>query len=145
MPVCYQCDHRGYFISEADDFGGFLPAGAVYAAPPSAPEGFIPRFIAGSWIEEESHKGLEGYLDGQPYTIRDHGPLPQGFSLTPPPPTPEEEAALRKNEILVRLAEIDTARSRPMADLLMGQNEDFARQKLEHLEDERAELAAELV
>ncbi|MCL1939920.1 MAG: hypothetical protein FWG04_04600 [Desulfovibrionaceae bacterium] len=59
------------------------------------------------------------------------------------PPTPEEEAEWRLAEINARLAEIDAARSRPLADLVLGIDVEFSIAKLQVLEDERAELATE--
>ena len=144
MSTCYQTDTQGYFVGETDDFGGPLPAGALYEAPPDAPEGFIPRWTGAAWEPAESHKDREGYLHGQPHTIKEHGPLPEGWSDTPPPPTPEELAERRRGEVLARLAAIDAARSRPLADLALGQDEAFARQKLAALEAERAALAEDL-
>jgi hypothetical protein len=92
----------------------------------------------------EDHKGKDGWLNGEPHKITEYGPLPEGWSDTPPPPTAEELDAQRRADILARLAVIDVERSRPLADLALGQDEDFARQKLITLEAERAALAAEL-
>ena len=144
MAKCYQTDIQGYLAGEDDDYGGYLPVGAVYDAPPDAPEGFVPRWTGAAWELAESHKGQEGYLHGQPHTIKEHGPLPEGWSDTPPEPTEAELAERRRGEILARLAGIDAARSRPLADLALGLDEGFAQQKLEGLEAERAELAAAL-
>lgn len=101
MATCYQLDNEGYLIAEADDFGGFLPAGAIYNAPPSAKDGHIRRWTGKKWEQVETHKGEEGYLDGKPHKIMEHGPLPAGWSDTPPLPTLEEaviqaQAALRE-------------------------------------------------
>jgi hypothetical protein len=52
----------------------------------------------GTWVYFESHRGRAGYVNGKPYTITDHGPLPEGWSDTPPPPTPEELEARREAE-----------------------------------------------
>jgi hypothetical protein len=110
MATCYQTDGNGYLLTETDDFGGFLPAGAVYDPPSSPREGFIPRWTGTEWIEDETHKGRAGYLDGQPHTIFRHGPLPDGWSDTPPPPmppTPEYLAASIRAERDRRIAACD--------------------------------------
>ena len=130
-------------VGEDEDYG-VLPNNATHIAPPDVPGGFIPRWNGGAWEQVEDHKGKEGYLDGQPHTVKEHGPLPEGWSDTPPEPTEAELAERRRGEILARLADIDAARSRPLADLALGLDEGFAQQKLEGLEAERAELAAEL-
>jgi len=61
---------------------------------PEAPEGFHPGWDAGKnkWVNLENHIGKQGYVDGQPVTIKEYGPLPKGWSDAPPPPTPEEQA-----------------------------------------------------
>jgi len=59
---------------------------------------------------------------------------------------PEEDALtdMRSAEILNRLAEIDTQRIRPLAELMLNPESQFARDKLATLEAEAAELRAEL-
>lgn len=99
MPKCYQYDHEGYFSFEIEDDCGFLPAGAVYHAP-EFKDGHIPRWNGKTWEQVETHKGKEGYVNGQPYTIKKHGPLPEGWSETPPPPTVEEAKAAKWAEIV---------------------------------------------
>ncbi len=89
MAKCYQCDHLGYYVGETDDFGGFVPSGAVYPEPEIV-EGYIPRWDGQAWEQVETHKGKQGYLNGEPHTIIAHGPLPEGWSDTPPPPSMEE-------------------------------------------------------
>ena len=89
MTKCYQHDHEGYFVCETDDCGGWLPAGAVYEAP-KLMGGFAQRWNGTKWEQVESHKGEEGYVNGLPHTIKSHGPLPEGWSETPPPPTLQE-------------------------------------------------------
>jgi hypothetical protein len=124
--------------------GTLPPANALRGDKPTAPAGYWPGESNGAWVDIEDHRGAEGYLNGQPHTIADVGPLPEGWSTTPPPLTPEEQATQRKAEILARLAAIDAARSRPLGDLALGQYEEFARAKLAALETERTALAAEL-
>jgi hypothetical protein len=96
-----------------------------------------------AWEQIENHKGESGYLDGKPHAINAYGPLPDGWSDTPPLPTPAEIANARLAEIQARLREIDADRSRPLSDLALKQYEVFARQKLTALETERAALVEE--
>jgi hypothetical protein len=90
MAKCYQCDHDGYYVGETEDFGGFLPSGAVYDAPEQV-EGMIPKRSGDAWVQVENHKGEAGYLNGLPHTIIAYGPYPEGWSKTPPPLSPEEQ------------------------------------------------------
>ena len=99
MSKCYQYGPEGYFICETDDFGGFLPAGAVYDVPEIKP-GFIPKWDGKTWQQVETNKGKEGWLNGVPNTIKDHGPLPSGWSDTPPPPTLAEAQAAKAASIV---------------------------------------------
>lgn len=84
MAKVYQYDASGYYVGETEDYGGPLPNNATATAPVQQ-EGFIPRWMGSTWALVENHKGKQGYLDGQPYTIRDYGPLPAGWSYAPPP------------------------------------------------------------
>ncbi|MDR1311090.1 MAG: hypothetical protein LBK01_04340 [Burkholderiaceae bacterium] len=62
----------------------------------------------------------------------------------PPPPTSEQLAAQRREEILSRLATIDTESIRPLRAIAEGTVEDFDREKLSALDAEAATLRAEL-
>lgn len=143
MAKCYQHDHKGFFVGEVDDHGGFLPSGAVYDAPEIV-EGFIPRWNGSSWEQVETHKGKEGYLGGQPHTIKTYGPLPEGWSDTPPEPTAEELAERRKAEIKARLVEIDAASVRPLRAIAQNEAVQDDLNKLTRLDDEAAALRSEL-
>lgn len=82
---------EGYYAGSVED-RGLLPGNSTYDAPDII-EGYIPRWTGSAWEQVEDHKGEEGYLDGQPHTIKDYGPVPDCWSTTPPPPTTEEKAA----------------------------------------------------
>lgn len=98
MANAYQHDANGYFAGAFEDYG-LLPNNACYTSP-ELKEGFIPRWNGEVWEQVENHKGKQGYLDGQPYTVKYYGPLPEGFSETPPLPTMEEAKAAKLAEIL---------------------------------------------
>lgn len=66
------------------------PSMSLCIAPGEITEGFVWRVAGDAWEEVEDHRGEKGYLDGQPHTITELGPLPDGWSDTPPPPTHEE-------------------------------------------------------
>jgi len=55
---------------------------------PTAPEGFHPGWSVekNKWVDLEDHIGKQGYVDGESVTIKEYGPLPDGWSDTPPEP-----------------------------------------------------------
>ena len=94
MVKCYQYTADGYYAGEAEDYG-LLPNNATHTTPTVA-EGKIPRWDGEKWEQVEDHKGKSGYVNGQPHEIKEYGPLPEGWSDTPPPPTADQLfAALR--------------------------------------------------
>lgn len=93
MAKAYQYDASGYFVGEVDDYG-LLPNNATHT-PPDLKDGSIPRWNGTAWEQVEDHKGKEGFVDGKPYTIKEYGPLPEGWSDTPPPPTLDEAKAAK--------------------------------------------------
>ena len=100
MAKCYQLDPDGYLVAEADAPGGYLPAGAILAdKEPAIKEGFIPCWDGKKWEQVENHKGETIYVDGNLFTVKTYGPLPEGWSLTPPPPTLEETRAAKIAQI----------------------------------------------
>lgn len=86
MAIAYQCNASGSFVGPIEDYG-LLPNNATRAIP-SEKAGYVPRWTGSVWEQVENNKGREGYLNGQPYTVEDYGPLPEGFSETPPEPDP---------------------------------------------------------
>lgn len=97
MAKAYQYDASGYFAGEVEDYG-LLPNNATSTAPQER-EGFIPRWTGEAWERVEDHKGREGYVDGKPHTVKEYGPLPDGWSDTPPEPTLDEAVAAKCAEI----------------------------------------------
>ncbi len=89
MAISYQYDASGYFVGQIEDFGGPLPNNATYT-PPKEQNGHIPCWTGQKWIQIENHRGEEGYVHGTAHTITEYGPLPEGWSDTPPPPTRDE-------------------------------------------------------
>ena len=81
--------------------GTYPPANALRGEePPTARPGFHPAEKAGQWIAIEDHRGETGYVNGQPHEIKDFGPLPDGWSDTPPPPTLHEAREARLDEVM---------------------------------------------
>lgn len=92
MAIYYQHYADGYFAWKEEGYGS-LPNNATYV-PCTEVEGYIPRWNGESWDQVENHKGKQGFIGKIPHTIEEYGPLPEGWSETPPPPTPEEERAI---------------------------------------------------
>lgn len=139
----YQYDASGYFAGEVEDYGGPLPNNATRSAPQEQ-DGYIPRWNGAAWEQVEDHKGEEGYVNGQPHTIKNYGPLPEGWSQTPPQPSQAERDAIRRAEILARLAQIDAASVRPLRAIVHGEAVQEDRDKLAVLDAEAETLRAEL-
>ncbi len=87
MAIAYQYNQNGYFVGAEEDHG-LLPNNATYLAPEQK-EGFIARWAGQAWENIENHVGLEGFVNGEAFTIKDYGALPEGWSDTPPTPTLE--------------------------------------------------------
>ena len=105
MTKAYQYDSVGYYAGEIEDYG-LLPNNATRMAPQER-NGFVPRWTGGAWEQVENHKGKEGYKDGQAHTIKEYGPLPEGWSATPPPPTRDELADSLRSARNARIAATD--------------------------------------
>lgn len=103
----YRFDENGFFIraeecyidpleSEKQGKDVYLLPTSCTLTPPKLEAGFLPKWTGKAWKNIESHVGETGYLNGRPYTIREHGPLPKGWSTTLPEPTAEELAEQEK-------------------------------------------------
>lgn len=142
MTKAYQYDASGYFAGEVEDYG-LLPNNATSTAPQER-EGFIPRWTGEAWEQVEDHKGREGYVDGKPHTVKEYGPLPDGWSDTPPEPTEAELCAVRIAEIKGELQSIDTAKVRPMSAIIQGTATDDEHTRLTELNAQADALRAEM-
>lgn len=80
-------DSDGAYVRSALAYPGTLPPeNAIRVAPPLADEGLWPQISAdkSGWALAEDHRGKEGYVDGVRTMITQLGPLPAGWSDTPP-------------------------------------------------------------
>lgn len=141
MTKAFQHDADGYFVGEIDDYG-LLPNNATYTAPKEQ-DGHIPCWVGAKWEQVENHKGKEGYLDGKQHTIKDYGPLPKGWSNTPPPPTKKELTAQRLAVIDTRLASLDVMSVRPLRAVADGSAAKADTERLASIEKEAKELRVE--
>ena len=83
--------------------------------------GYVPVWNGASWDYVEDHRGKRGWVNRAPVVVEALGPLPEGFSMEEPEPTPEEIAASRRKEILAELARIDRASSRSLRAIVAAQ------------------------
>lgn len=142
MEKVYQYNASRYYVGETCHYGGPLPNNTTLVAP-DLQEGYIPRWIRTEWEQVENHKDKEGYVNGERFTIKEYGPLPEGWSDTPPPLTEAEFTAQRLAAIDSRLAELDAATIRPMRALLDGSGTGDDKARLAALEQEAQALREE--
>lgn len=67
-----------------------LPTNGYIDAPVIA-EGCVVRRVNDAWVNVENHIGEKGYVNGVPTEIKEYGPLPDGWSNSPPEPTAREK------------------------------------------------------
>lgn len=96
-----------------------LPANGYLDAPVVA-KGCVARRVNGAWVDVENHVGENGYVNGVPTTIEEYGPLPEGWSLTPPPPTTEELFARLRNQRDASINSVLWMRERHSDELALG-------------------------
>jgi hypothetical protein len=94
--------------------GTYPPDNATRTPPPFAPAGKWPAFSGNGWILIDNHIDETGWVNGQPFEIKDYGPYPEGWSATAPPPSPAEVKERTIQEIKFRLAELDQLTIRPI-------------------------------
>lgn len=91
MSKVYQYDASGYYAGIIEDYGGPLPNNATRTKA-VVQDGFIPQWNGKEWLQVENHKGEQGYIAGEPHTIKEYGPYPEGWSSNEPEPTPPTQA-----------------------------------------------------
>ena len=96
MTLAYQYNASGYFVGTVEGHG-LLPNNATYTSP-EIEAGYAPRWNGEVWEQIEDHRGETGYVDSEPFTIKDYGPYPEGWNIDPPAPTEEELAEREKME-----------------------------------------------
>lgn len=85
---------------------------------PELKEGYAPIWNGESWDYIENHRGEIGYVGKKFIEIKELGPLPDGFSIEEPEPTPEEIKEQNRQEIISNLSKIDQASSRSLRAVL---------------------------
>ena len=118
MATAYQYTADGYYAGEVDDYG-ILPNNATRTAP-TLKKGFVPCWDGKKWGQVEDHKGESGYVNGQPHEIKEYGPLPEGWSDTPPAPTIEELFDMLRSFRDARISAVLWMRERHADELELG-------------------------
>lgn len=154
---------RPYTHSLPANPGTIPPDNALRGEQPSIKKGFWPCEKGGAWIDVEDHRerteakgfpagteqeGVEYWLPGDTWQaparkMESIGPLPDGWSAVKPEPSVEELTAQRLAAIDARLAEIDTASTRPIRALLDGSGTEDDKERLAGLEQEAEALREE--
>lgn len=142
MAIAYQYDASGYFVGEVEDYGGPLPNNATRKAPQEQ-DGHIPRWTGEAWEQVENHKGEQGYVDGKPCEIKEYGPYPGGWSDSPPPATPEEDARARMAQIDAEIRELEQKAIRPMLAIETGTDEPYDHERKNELVNQIIDLRCE--
>jgi hypothetical protein len=91
-----QLDHEGFFVGTSKAYGRGLPGNAREEFPPEGdlPEHHRWRWVGKAYEATPDYRGQTVYKpDGTTYHPATWGPLPDGDSLDPPPPSPEEALA----------------------------------------------------
>jgi hypothetical protein len=94
----YQFDQNGYYIGASEN-PGTLPSHNCTFTAPVLMTGYIPKWNGSAWEQVENHRGEKGWGNGVETEVAEYGPLPEGWSDTPPPPTLEEAKAAKLTEI----------------------------------------------
>ena len=111
MPQMAHCtDESGYYthseVCTIDPIESVRKGHDVYVLPanghwdaPIFEDGKIPQRVNGAWVNRPNHVGQEGYINGVATKIKEYGPLPEGWSTTPPSPTLMDVKAKKRRDI----------------------------------------------
>lgn len=117
--IAYRYNEQGIYVGQEEAFidpleskkAGkdifVLPADCTFTAPLANKDGYVQKWNGVAWEYVENHIGKTGYVDGVFTEIKEYGPLPAGWSDTPPPPTKEELAEQVRAERNAKIAETD--------------------------------------
>lgn len=145
---------KPYTESTEANPGSIAPLNALRQdTKPSITPGFWPCLNAESngWSEVEDHRKKTGYVNGKPFTVAELGPLPEGWSDTPPPPTEEEQynaerAAIDQEFNGIPYGRVTMAKETLNTAILRGKDEavPYLREQLELAIQAEAEAVAAL-
>lgn len=131
----------GYFAGEVEDHG-LQPSNSTYEVPKHI-KGFVPRWTGKEWEQVENHKGKTGYLNGEPYIIKEFGPLPDSWDKNAPEPTNEQLMEVRINEIDAAIIVLEQKTIRPTLAIEYGIDESFDHERRKELVTQIIDLRCE--
>ena len=146
-----QLNFEGFFLYPAPAYGDGMPGGAIESFPPGhweddtfildeLPEHQRWRHNGQDYESAPDYRGQQVYRpDGTTYYPDAWGPLPEGDSITPPPPTPEAIAVEARQYVMGELAALDAEYYTPrtLAGLAIG--DEYA-VEAHRIHEEKAEL-----
>ena len=122
-------EYAGEFVTMLDPEETKKQGKDVWLMPPNATtvkpakkKGYAPVWNGKAWEQVEDHRGEKGWVNREPVTIKEIGPLPVVFSTEKPEPTAEEQAEQRRQEILAELDRIDSTSARSLRACMAAQN-----------------------
>ncbi len=77
------------------------PGNTLTTPPGEMRDGHVWKRVDDAWQELEDHRGESGFVNGEPFTIKELGPLPEGWSTKPSEPTEREK-------ILAQILELES-------------------------------------
>lgn len=149
MPTYYYYDDSGQFVGQEYFEKPIVPPPDATTSAPLFPPDRWPVWTGSQWEYLENHRGAVGFVNGEYLSITALGPLPVGWSTSPPTPPPYEPdpETVRLAQIADlenQLTEIDRKSIRPLRALARGSESEYDRQKLAGLEAEAAALRTQL-
>jgi hypothetical protein len=142
MLTTYYYYHPSTFLYEGAIMQDYdePPEHATLEAPESEPNTY-PIWATDAWTYTPDYRGQWIYKEGEtPQKITELGPIPDGWSLTPPVYTPDPNL-----EVKQQLIYIDQQSVRSLRAIAAGTAMEADVDKLHTLENEAIELRKELV
>lgn len=103
-----------------------LPPENSSTIPPSFQDGYAAFWNpdVGNWRNVEDHRGEEGWVNGERFTINDVGPYPDGWSSTEPPPPPPTDLEVIQGIESQYMKSLDILRQSYTIATLQGNTDD---------------------
>ncbi|WP_411330105.1 phage tail assembly chaperone [Desulfovibrio desulfuricans] len=105
------------------------PGMSLLVAPGDKRKGYAQQVDGDRWKEVEDHRGKEGFVNGQPHEIKAYGPLPDGWSDTPPPLTTEELFFRIRGQRDARINSVLWMRERHSDELALGKETSLSQEQ----------------
>lgn len=93
-----------------------IPAHSTEIAPPETSEHEAAVWNGTTWEVVEDWRGREGYVNGEPTTIKELGALADGWSDTSPEPSESDKLIIELGQIDDELRALDLKLIRPLSE-----------------------------